>query len=257
MEYDEIHKWLEEFGLNKSEITVYIAILEHPDSQVKELVAKTEILRTTLYNVLSQLKTKNLVTEATQNNVRSYRASDFSVFRHAIDARIQKDTKTIEGFEKVEQLLGSFAGTASAQDSYVERFEGVRGVKQSIEKAFRSKSKNWYIIAPVDNFLFNSPRSYQQYYLTERKRRGIKSKTLWDPIKEIENMSLEQSLFRAPRKLPEAFKGSFKSLFIIYDDTVLIIEGYDKKVAHAIHSVDSTQLMKLMFDTIWKGAEKY
>jgi hypothetical protein len=60
--------------------------------------------------------------------------------------------------------------------------------------------------------------------------------------------------YRNPRRLPKEFLGTFTALVILYDDTTLAIDPYEDKTAHAIHDATSTQLFRLMFETIWKSA---
>jgi len=252
----DLKEWLLSYGLNESETKVYLSILENPNIKVADIQRQTHIVRTTLYHNISLLKAKGLISESKTNNVSVYKTTGTNSFKSEIEHRIKNEKKSLLSLIELEKDLNNNKQN-KLHGSYIERFEGTNAVKQSIENAFRCDNKSWLIIAPVDNFLMGCSKKYQSYYLSEKKRRNIRSRTLWDPTKEINNPTLKDLFFRAPKKLPEEYRDNFKSLFIIYDNTTLIIDSYEQKTAHAIYNNDSTTILKLMFNSMWEIAEDY
>lgn len=253
---ESLHKWLRDFGLNNTEMKVYLCILSHPEIKVAEIQRQTNLVRTTIYYTLAQLTSQGLISENLQNNVKSYRAANIEALQHTVESRISKQQRSLDTLEQLRPIFGRLESRAPDVDTYVARFEGIGPIKQAIEEAFRCTSKRWHIIAARDNFLQHTSKQYQQYYLKERRRRGITAKTLWEPTTEFRAPSLEDMLYRNPKRLPEEFRGAFKSLVILYDDTTLLIDPYSQKTAYAIHGAASTHLLRLLHESIWRSADK-
>lgn len=252
---EDVNKWLESYGLNPTEISVYTCILQYPDVKVSDIQLQTGLVRTTIYYTLSKLKAEGLISENTQNNVKTYRCSDAGALKRNIESDISAQKQKLDQLESLEDIFENIKPKNIADTSHVARYEGVEAVKKSIEEAFRCESKQWHVIASRDNFLYRMSKPYQQYYLKERKRRDIKAKTLWEPTGEAKSISIEDTFYRNPRVLPEEFHGTFNSLVILYDDTTLIVDSYSQKTAHAIYNPAGTNLMRLMFDTIWRSSK--
>lgn len=252
---DEIKKWLASYGLNTTEISVYLCILQYPDIKVSDIQLQTGLVRTTIYYTLSKLKAESLISENTQNNVKTYRCTEANALKRNIESDISTQRQKLEQLDSLQEVFDSVKAKKTKAASYVARYEGVEAVKKSIEEAFRCNSTQWDIIAARDNFLYHMSRQYQQYYLKERKRRGIKAKTLWEPTDETKPVSIEDTFYRNPRVLPEEFRGAFNSLVILYDDTTLIIDPFSQKTAHAIHNPASTNMLRLMFNALWQNAK--
>jgi sugar-specific transcriptional regulator TrmB len=252
---DKIRDWLRSYGLNDTEIAVYICILEHPEIKVSDIQRQTGLVRTTIYYALAQLKTGGLLSENTQNNVKTYRCADVEALKRNVESDISKERQKLEQLDALKDVFGALKTKTPEKDSYVSRYEGVEAIKQSIEQAFRCDSKQWCIIAARDNFLYRMTKQYQQYYLKERKRRDITAKTLWEPTGGLKTASLEDIFYRNPRILPEEFRGAFNSLVILYDDTTLIIDPFSQKTAHAIHNAASTDTLRLVFNSLWQATK--
>jgi len=253
---DEVYKWLKSYGLNDTEIKVYACILGHPETKVVDIQRQTGLVRTTIYYTLAQLKSGGLISENTQNNIKTYRAADSAVLKQNIESEITQQQNKLSQFDGLKTIFDQLQTRKPDSASFVARYEGIGPIKQAIEQAMRCESKHWYIIAARDNFLYHTSKQYKQYYLAERKRRGITAKTLWEPTDDFRPPSVEDMFYRNPRRLPEEFLGAFKSLVILYDDTTLIIDPYGQKTAHAIHNATSTQLLRLVLNLIWKTAKQ-
>lgn len=252
---EKVQTWLKNFGLNNTEISVYVYILKNGSCKTADIQRGTSLVRTTIYYTLANLKKEGLISENSQNNVRTYRAADLSNLEGNIEEKIHSSEEKLAELQMLKPFFKQMQ-TDAPQESFVARFEGVTAVKQAIEQAFRCDSKRWHIIASRDNFLYHMSKQYKKYYLDERKRRGIVAKTLWEPTDSFSKPNLEDVFYRNPRKLPEAFRGSFSSLVILYDDTTLIVDSYQQKTAHAVHNPTSTTLMRLMHEALWNSSSK-
>lgn len=252
----EIRNWLANYGLNDTEIAVYLCIVEHPHLKTADIQKYTALVRTTIYYSLAELKSKGLITENYQNNIKTYQANNPLVLATSIESSIAQQTAMLDELQNVKTFFASVANDSSTtNNAHTARYEGETAIKQAIELAFRCDSKRWHVIASYDNFLRHTNRKFQQYYLSERERRGIKAKTLWEPRETWKDPALKDIFFRNPRVLPEEFRGNFDSLVILYDDVTLIVQPHEQMTAHAIHDASSTHLMRLLFMSIWNNAK--
>lgn len=253
---EKLKTWLRSYGLNETEISVYVYILCHPGCKTSDIQRNTTLVRTTIYYALSNLKTEGLISENTQNNIRTYRAADISNLEGNIEAVIHEQKQKLQELGSLKTMYEKLSLLKAPGESHIARYEGVTPIKQAIEQAFRCASKKWHIIASRKNFLYYTSKSYKNYYLEERKRRGITAKTLWEPTDDFHTPSIEDVFYRNPRKLPEEFHGTFNSLVIIYDDTTLVVDSYEQKTAHAIHNPTSTHLLRLLHEFAWNNSAK-
>lgn len=253
---EQLRTWLSDYGMNQTEIEVYLCILESPGIRVADIQRQTSLGRTTIYYCLAQLKSDGLLSENLQNNVKTYRATTPEHLRRSIELNIGEEQRKLDALTVLKPVFDTLPSKKPDGETYIARFEGVKAVKLAIEEAFRCESKHWHVIASRDNFLYHTSKQYQQYYLSERKRRNIISKTLWEPTDSFSKLSLEDTFYRNPRKLPHEFLGAFTSLVILYDDVTLVVDPYKQKTAYAIHDSTSTQLLRLMLELIWKNARQ-
>lgn len=252
---DRVSDWLQRYGLNDTEISVYGCIATHPYCKTADIQKYTNLVRTTIYYSLAELKTHGLISENYQNNIKTYVANNPETLSSSIEAIIAEQHDMLEDLKKLKPFLPTPVDTAS-NGSNVARYEGDVAIKQAIDMALRCNSKRWYVLASHDNYLRGTTKKYQRYYLTERRRRGIIAKTLWEPHGTMKSPTLKDIVFRNPRVLPEEFRSTFDALVIIYDDTTLIIQPNQEMTAHAINNASSTHLMRLLFMSIWNQAKQ-
>ncbi len=72
----DISNQLKTIGLNQSEITVYLFLLQNGESSPPIVSRETKIARTNCYNILNELVSKNLVEELYTGSKKIYRASE-------------------------------------------------------------------------------------------------------------------------------------------------------------------------------------
>lgn len=250
---ENIETWLRRFGLNNTEIEVYLCIASHPHAKTADIQKYTSLVRTTIYYSLAELKNHGLISENYQNNIKTYVANDPTVLSSTIESTISKQHEMLKDLKKLKPFFPTNHQNAQ-ESSHVSRYEGDVAIKQAIDLALRCDSKRWHILASHDNYLRGTTKKYQQHYLSERQRRGIVAKTLWEPHDEMKSPQLKDIVFRNPRILPEEFRSSFDSLVIIYDDTCLFVQPYEQMTAHAINDPMTTHVMRLLFMSIWDRA---
>jgi len=75
MNLEEIELQLEEIGLNKSEIKVYLSLLKLGSSSTGPIISESKTANSKIYEVLEKLIQKGLVSHFTKENVKYYKAA--------------------------------------------------------------------------------------------------------------------------------------------------------------------------------------
>ena len=71
---------LEEFGLTETEEKVYLSLVKLGESPASEIIKKTQLHRTTIYDVLERLIEKGLISFVTKNKIKYYLTASPSKF---------------------------------------------------------------------------------------------------------------------------------------------------------------------------------
>jgi sugar-specific transcriptional regulator TrmB len=250
----EANALLSGLGLTKTEIAVYRAGLLLSPASATELARKTGIKRPTVYHALETLMLKGLAAKKGSGARLAFSMAEPTQLKSLVDRQIDKLERQKTTIDELVPLLTKHAAPSKVD---VAHYEGLEGVRAVVEEALYCRSKRWEIIAPKENFFSQFDKAYAKYFLETRDRRGIVARSLWEkglPRHVLNERELKQ---RNPRWLPDAMKGAFRSLIILFDDKVAIISSYDALSAILIRSEEINATFKAMFDALWTGAEPY
>jgi sugar-specific transcriptional regulator TrmB len=251
-----INKFLTSLGLSDTERQLYLIGLDLTEATVSDLIRKTTINRTTAYHALGTLQQKGLATEVKVQGKLVYSMAEPQKLSTLLDRqKVEIDNQKLE-LESITHLF-PLPSVGPTETTSVEKFEGLEGVKEAVEKALYSKERHWEIIAPRNNFFSQVDKSYADYFMDRRKSRGIHARTLWEkPLGPLPSLGLNDLLIRKPRYLPESFRNRFKSVIIIFDNKALFITSAEKEAAILVESEEITETLKVLFEALWQLSEK-
>jgi len=118
LESEELVKYFEEIGFRKNHAIVYLAFLKYGSLYMPEIVKKTGINRSYLYDILNELTEKGVIGYIIKNKNRIYYADD----PNKIADIIKDKEKTISEFKtKYDELLPSLllSNIATTKESVV------------------------------------------------------------------------------------------------------------------------------------------
>lgn len=245
---------LAELGLTRTESAVYRAGLARSPASATELSRTTGIKRPTVYHALETLMTKGLAAKKGSGARLAFTMAPPSTLKSLVDRQIDRLERRKASIDALAPLLSKQVASAPVD---VAHYEGVEGVRAVVEEALYCKSRRWEIIAPKDNFFAQFDRDYARYFLETRSRRGIVARSLWEKGLPRHVLNDEELRLRNPRWLPDAVKGAFRSLIILFDDKVAIVSSYDALSAILIRSEEIRATFKAMFEALWQTAEPY
>lgn len=250
-----VHNILDSFRLTKTEKQLYLTGLTKPGATVSDLIESTGVNRTTAYHALSTLQQKGFVSEARHQGRLIYDMAK----PDELGAHLDRKHAAIESQRQLLAEIAPLFPTTSSESltrTLVEKFEGLEGVKEAVDRALYCKNRKWRIIAPRDNFFSQVGSDYAEYFMSTRRSRGIKARSLWEPSAKASNLSLRDLFERHPRYLPNQLVGRFKSVIILFDDKALFISSANSLSAVIVGSEELVSTLTVMYDGLWSLAQK-
>jgi len=246
----ELKNSLQKLGLTATESEIYLKGLEYEQIEVSQLVKQTNINRTTIYHALETLMRKGLVAKTERPDKLFFSMTNPSNIQKLLDEKIAILKLQKTELNSVIPLLTQI--TKNNQSLFkVTHYEGIEGIKLVTEESLYCKSSHWDIIAPVKNFFSEFDKDYSTYFVQTRKRKGITTRSLWEPEQGQKNLTTEALKERNPRILPKIMHGKFKSVINIFDDKVAIISSLQEKSAIIIQSQEFKETMSAIFEGLW------
>ena len=123
-------KILEELGLTKNEVKVYLALLELGSTPAGPLVKKLSMHRAAVYNLLDLLLDKGIISYVTKHNIKHFEAHDPERLLEYIKLKKQQlDEKEKKLKEKLPELQLKKNIAITTQKATI--FTGKRGIKRT------------------------------------------------------------------------------------------------------------------------------
>lgn len=240
---------LEESGLSHTEAIVYEAGLKEGETDISRLSMVLNLNRATAYHAVHELAQRGLLSKRIENGrlVISMIKEDVAETLFNYEEEKMKERKlTLHQFFK-----NIPSPRRKSKEPDAEYFTGFDGIRMALERAFRAKSRRWDIIAPRHNFFSEVDEQYASYYLAERKKRGIVSRTLWEKTAASGRLRGNLIKERQPRYLPDSCSGTFNSVIILFDGQVLLISSTKEMQAMLVNSPDLYSIFKMQFNILW------
>ena len=174
-------KILEEIGLTKTEIKIYLALLELGQTTTTQIVRKANIHASKVYEFLDRLIQKGLASYVIKSNKKYFSASQPE---HLRDFLRRKEKTLKEQKEEVNKLIPSLNEIKKKGKNKInaEIYESLEGIKAVYEKILQTSKKEETV------YVLGAPRIANElvegFLLDWHKRRikkGIKCKYIYDP----------------------------------------------------------------------------
>lgn len=240
---------LEAIGLTKSEINVYLALLELGSSSTGKIVDKSKASSSKIYEILNRLMQKGLVSFIIKSGVKYFEAAPPD---RIMDYIKEKEARIKQQKEEAQKLIPELElkRKLSKYKSEATIFKGLKGAKTAYDDVLRTmkKGEEYYVLGsgePSPELL----RFYRHYH-NRRSKKGIKVKLLFSEAgrrwaDNMKGIPLTEIKF-APSQL---FTSSF---VLMYADKTLITVSTKKEVTlFRIDSKEVTDSFKSQFDLLW------
>jgi sugar-specific transcriptional regulator TrmB len=209
--YEDI---IREVGLSPNETRIYEVLVGSGPASVELISAKSKVHRRNIYDCLSKLLNRGLVSESFAEGRKVYRAINPS---RLLDILLEKEEKLKTALPHLQR---KFAETGVTEEAYMYR--GIEGFKNHWNDILKTGETVYFIGAKG---LWLDPRL--QYALPkfneERKRRGIKFMLLFDHEIKKQKPEILKITGKPYRFLPKEY--SSPTAIEIFGDYVITFIG--------------------------------
>ncbi len=240
---------LEEIGLTKAEINVYLALLELGSSTTGPIVEKSNASSSKIYEILEKLMQKGLVSYIIQSGTKYFEAADP---KRILDYMQEKKKELEEKTQKIQQIIPELVlkQKLAKYRSQATIFKGIKGIQSAYEDIFNTLTigQEYYVMGattpsePYFNFI--------THFHQRRAAKGIRVKILYSkamqPLADaISNIPYTQIKFATQELLSSAF-------VIMYGNKTLISVATKRDfILFKIESEEVTESLKAHFKFLW------
>ncbi|MCK4589979.1 MAG: hypothetical protein KAT77_06045 [Nanoarchaeota archaeon] len=241
-------KLLEELGLTKNEIKVYLALLELGSTSTGPLIKKVGMHRAAVYDIIDLLIDKGLVSYVIKANRKYFEAQDPDRLLEYLESKKQDIVNKEEKLKKILPEL-QLKRKLSKEEQEGTLYKSKKGLKSIFEDILKEK-KPWFVFGATGKF----KELFHAYFIHFHERRA-KSKI---PLKiifndEVRKQKREKELKLCKIKyLPNSYISP--STTFIYGDRVAIINWSSDPMAFLMRSKQVADSYKSFFDILWKTA---
>jgi len=251
----KIDNILTKIGLLESEKKVYLSLLDLGDSTRGDIVNKSKIAGSKVYEILEKLQNKGLVSIYIKNKVKHFKPTNPSQILNYLENKreeileIEKETKLI-----IPMLLAKY--NSSKEDQEIELISGMKG----LEVIFREqvdmlkKDETCYVIGGTKGYEEEAVLAFFRKIHILRERKKIKSKMLFNFTQKKSTGKL-YSKKEFPGTITKYIEHTSPVAINIYKNrTVIIIFGKEITSIY-IKSKDVANSFMEYFNLLWKSSK--
>lgn len=241
---------LQSLNLNENEAQIYEILLGAGPVPVREILKKTALKRSNLYNVLSSLKAKGLVGERLGK-------AGLTIFYPETPDKLEdlvaaSEKKLVQSKSQLQTNLEALKSLflLSQERPAIRFFEGKEGVEKVVRDSLTSRTEILSYLDPeaIDKYIGDLNLEYKK----QRAEKKIFKKILVaDTTINRKRYSKVDPAITAVRYMGEKII-PFQTVMQIYDNKISYVTLTDKKmIGVIIEDENITQMHRSMFEYIW------
>ncbi len=244
---------LKNLDLSEKEAVVYLASLELGLTTIQEIAGKSQISRSTTYQVIESLMKKGLMSALTKGKKKYFSADVPERLMTLIDIKERELEKRKKELKAILPELKELA-RLSGERPKIKFYNGKQGIRRIQEDIGRTKN-----LGSIEEFV-PLDDAYQLFQAHPRDHRHEMGKKIKVPERMIYTSKKGEIL---PQK-----KGPIETLFIpiekfpfhteitIYAYKVALVSFGRKQIGVVLESEDIANTLRCMFDLLWKALKK-
>lgn len=236
---------LEKFGLTLTEEKVYLTLLRLGLSPAADIIKKTQLHRTTVYDVLNRLIEKGLVSYIVQNKIKYYSAASPSKF---LDIASEEKKKAEEKQKSARQVIDKIKliKEETKTKQLAQIFVGNKGLKTIMNDVIET-GKDFVEFGVEGKFQDILP-IYTEHWADLRKRKDIKAKIICTEGSQTPKWKMNKIKF-----VSKEYQSPASTL--VYGDKVAIFIDEEPILIILIESEKLSKSYKNYFNLLWKIAK--
>lgn len=236
---------LNQLGLEEKEAKVYLAALELGPTNIQNLTKKSEIKRSTLYEIIRNLKEQSLITEGLKGKRKIFIAAEPENLKRNIKLKEQLLNDILPELKSLNNI-----GFVKPKITF---YEGREELREIYHDTLTTKNKIAYWISPIQSITETVGEDFLNRYVEERTKKGIWAKSIHitskkAPYKYLEPQFHEKTL-RKMRFTPAEI--NISNTIAIWDDKVAIMSSQREGFGFIVESKEYTTTMKIFHGLLW------
>lgn len=239
-------KTLEEIGLTKNEIKIYLALLKLGATTSGKIILETQLHRSRVYDALERLIDKGLVSYVVKKNRKNFQAAPPDTIVEFLDEKRKNVTEMLpelvamQNQAKTEQIAGIY--------------EGIKGYKTAREKLIKELKKGDTLLVLGAPAQANEKlEGWFLYFHKKREQAGIGMKIIYNQDakkygKTREKWKLTQVKYTKQNVITPTW-------IEIYKESMAIIIISDNPLTFIIKNKQVVDSFKTYFDMMWNIAK--
>lgn len=238
----EIKHFLAQFDLIGKKADVYLAILELGSGTVIEIAKKSEVKRTTVYDILLDLEKTGLIYQTTKESKRLFVAED----PEKLKKKLEEKERILD--EMLPQLR-SFYNIKGIKPK-IKFYEGKEGLRQVYSDTLNYGGE--ILAFASEDVVKVLGMDWANDYLAKRVKRGIRARIILPKTEIIERdfNPLDQKQLRSS-KLVSAKKYPFSIEINIYGHQKVALMSSREEMGIIIEGKEIYNTLKLIFELLW------
>jgi len=234
---------LKDYGLSQKQAQIYLACLELGSSSVQKIGQKSNIARSTCYEVLESLKKRKLISTFKKRKVNYYSAEDP---QKAIGLAREKVRVLEEALPQFRAIYGE-----SKVMPTVRFYQGKEGMKIIFQEILDEAKKEILNYGSAQD-LIEVMGSFWDYFLKERAKKKILARViLWESETAHQRKKLGQKELREVKIIPAEYK--HHGQIVVWSDKVAMFSFKKDLTALVIESKEIAGAQKSAFNYIWNS----
>lgn len=244
-----IEEDLRQLGFSEKKAAVYLALLGLGRGTAAELATAARVKRTTVYDLLEELRAEQLVSVTFVGNKRYFAVETPENLRLLAEDRLRTVDRLLPGLKELFNR--------NSRLTRVRYFEGVEGLRYVHEELLRVKSGEYFYFGSISGFVDALGRDYLDNFVRRRITRGIWSNAIRIRSQEVDSPELmpgDENLRRV-RYLSRSLPDHVANL-TLYDGKIAICSTSEENYAMIVESREMFTILKLIWDCMWEAAEE-
>ncbi|HBT75087.1 MAG: Transcriptional regulator, TrmB [Candidatus Wolfebacteria bacterium GW2011_GWE1_48_7] len=231
-----------QLGLDEKEAGIYLASLELGPCSIQDIAKKSGIKRSTIYGIISDLKTRGLFNETIKGKKRLFIASNPETLSSLIDRQ-----RTL-----LDKILPELRGISNAElgKPKVRFYETLEEIRSAYIDSISGNDQEILSITSAESGLNFLGPEWIASYIRTRIERGIHIRAIIDSSPtSLQVFSTDKESLRQTKILPS--NKHFVTDIEIYGNKVLITSFEKEHWAVVIESETISSMMKMVFAIMW------
>lgn len=244
---------LKQLGLDEKEAKVYLAALELGPTNIQDLTKKSQIKRSTVYEMIKNLKEMGLISETTKHKRKLIVASEPENIKRNLVAKEKLLNQLMPELKGISNI-----GFVKPKMTFYEGKEGLREIYWDALNVKKNEMALW--VSPIKSVMETVGEDFLNKYIAEKAKRG-----LWVKSIHIFSEKVPTYKYLAPETYDKTLRKvrftppvmDISNTIVIYGSKVSVISSRKEGFGFVVESEDYANTMRIFYDLLWNISKPY